>query len=322
MLTYVNFGTQAVFINDSFLSGVQDVSMSTSYEVANLQPQAVLNQRVFYKKPSVDLNITRFLSDKSEPFIITGSSNVPHNSGLLIQYYKIAGWESDFKKYKMDIVIGSGDADKVLEGGTALTCNDIILQSIGYKFETDGNFTESLTFLGHSVIAGSGNKTDGNHTGTVKRRHDFKTSGCIFPSEVNELLLAGNNRILKSVSIDIALSWNELPNIGFMNTYKSKYLALPIDITANISILDLGYRQATGNIDPLGNLRDDIYTSATGIPDRAIKIYAGNFIYDLGSGNYLKSKGREGANAGDSAGYTTYTFTYKNSNNYIKILRE
>ena len=99
------------------------------------------------------------------------------------------------------------------------------------------------------------------------------------------------------------------------------YLTLPIDITANFTVLDLGYYQATGNYNN-GLIGDAIYTNISGIPNRPIKIYAGNFIYDLGTCNYLTSKGRQGASAGDSTGYTTYTFTYKNSNNYIKILRE
>ena len=325
MIDQVNFGNQAVFINKTYLRGVQDASMSTSYETTDIQQQAVLNPRTLYKKPVVDLNVTRFLSNNSEPFIITGSSNAPASSGQLIQYYKIAGWELDFKKYEFEIAITKDDSDRVLPTGTSLLCRDTILQSISYKFETEGYFTESLTFTGHSVIAGTGNAnifTSGNDTGSVKRRSDFKTSSCTLPSEVTELLKTGSNRILKSVNIDIGINWSELPNIGFMNTYKGKYMTLPLDITTNITVLDQGYYQATGNYVSPGLIGDNIYTNAGGIANREIKIYAGDFIYDLGSGNYMTQKGREGANAGDSAGYTTYTFTYKNSNNYVKILRE
>ena len=325
MINQINFGNHAVFIDKKYLKGVQDTSMSTSYDVSQLNQQAVLNPRVLYKKPTVDLNITRFLSNNSEPFIITGSSNVPAGSGQLIQYYKMAGWESNFKKYDFEIAITKEDSDRVLPTGTSLLCRDTILQSISYKFETEGYFTESLTFAGHSVIAGTGNAnifTSGNDTGSVKRRSDFKTESCILPSEVTELLKLGSNRILKSVNINIGINWSELPNIGFMNTYKGKYMTLPLDITTNITVLDQGYYQASGNNKTLGIIGDDIYTNISGIPNRPIKIYAGNFIYDLGSGNYITQKGREGASAGDSAGYTTYTFTYKNSNNYVKILRE
>ena len=113
---------------------------------------------------------------------------------------------------------------------------------------------------------------------------------------------------------------NFLPN--YLTSYKHKFIQFPLDITCSFNVLDLGYSQLEDEYDKTTyNIIDDYYSGEVGTPDRIIKISAGGFAYDLGSGNILTSINRNGGDA-DNTGYSTYTYTYKNSKNQFKIIRE
>ena len=176
--------------------------------------------------------------------------------------------------------------------------------------------------FGHMFASGSGGSTSGGRTGIVKTRKDFNISGCQFPSELSGVLKLEQNRVLKSVDISVIMNWNELPFHGQMTSYKHKYIQFPLDITCSFNVLDLGYSQLEQEYNnSTYNIIDDYYTGDTGTADRVIKISAGGFSYDLGSGNILSNISRNGGDA-DNTGYATYTYTYKNSKNQFKITRE
>lgn len=317
----INFGSYALFVDSSLMGGVQSLSLSSDYQTTDVPSYGLLTNKVYYGKPNISLSFERFLSNNVEPFIITGSGNVPSNSGYLIQYYGINGFEG-IKKYKLEVSISSDSSDRVLASGTSIVMNDFVVQGLSYRFETEGNFTETVELLGHAMNEGTGSiPTSGNREGTVKRRQDFSLAETVVPHEVSGML--SGNHVLKSVDVAVNFNWNEIPNFGFMESYKNKVLSLPIDITCSFTVLDRGFNKDLSNYYGLtGKIYDNVYYITSGNPTDPIKIVAGGFVYDLGSGNYLQSIERSSPNAGDSTGFATYTYTYKNSNNYFKLLRK
>jgi len=320
MIQQVNYGNYAVFVDEEYMGGVQSLSLSKDIPTNSLVSYGQLDNYVINTKPSVGISIERVLSDNNEPFIITGSGNVPSNSGYLIQYYGINGFEG-IQKYDFKVVISPEDSDKVQTGGTALLMKNTVLESLQYSFSVDGYITESLSFAGHSLQQEiHDNPTSGDRTGVAKRRQDFDRDSCLFPSELSELLT--ENRILKEVNVSVNLNWNELGVYGYIESYKNKMLVLPIDISCNFTVLDQGYNQTNSDFDDItARINNSIYNITDGVPSNSIKIAAGGFIYDLGSKNYIASIERASPSAGDGAGYATYNYSYKNSNNYFKLLR-
>ena len=314
-LTLIRYNVQAVLLEDNLLPGVQSLSIDIQQDSANLVSHGIPSSiKTFRKKPVVDVSIKRALSDNTEPLLITGSSGI-------LEYYGLSTWENA-KLYKIETIISSKDSSVVEASGTSLIFEKCLVRSLNYSFSSDGNFVENITMFSHMFASGSGGSTTGNRTGIVKTRKDFNISGCHFPSELSGILKMENNRVLKSVDISVAMNWSELPFHGQMTSYKHKYIQFPIDITCSFNILDLGYSQLENEYDPSTyNIIDDYYSGENGIADRVIKISAGGFSYDLGSGNILTSINRNGGDA-ENTGYSTYTYTYKNSNNQFKIIRE
>ena len=222
----------------------------------------------------------------------------------------------------MEISLSSGDSDRVLASGTSIVLNDFVLQGLTYDFNTDGGFTESIELIGHTFNEGTGSiPTSGNRQGTTKRRQDFSLAETVVPQEMSGML--SGNHVLKSVQISVNFNWSEIQNYGYMESYKNKILSLPIDISCSFTVLDRGFNKDLSNYYALtGKIYDNVYNVTSGNPSDPIKIVAGGFVYDLGTGNYLDSVERSSPNAGDSTGYGTYTYTYKNSNNYFKLLRK
>jgi hypothetical protein len=314
-LTLVRYNVQAVLLEEAFLPGVQSLSIDIQQDSNNLVSYGVPSAtRTFRKKPTADISIRRVLSNNTEPLIITGSSGI-------LEYYGLSTWENA-KSYKIQTIIGKKDSTVVEPSGTSLVFEKCLLRSLNYSFSSDGKFTENIGMFTHVFASGSGGMTTGNRTGIVKTRQDFNISGCEFPSELSGILKMETNRVLKSVDISIAMNWNELPFHGQMTSYKHKFIQFPLDITCSFNVLDLGYSQLEDEYDKTTyNIIDDYYSGEVGTPDRIIKISAGGFAYDLGSGNILTSINRNGGDA-DNTGYSTYTYTYKNSKNQFKIIRE
>jgi hypothetical protein len=302
-------------LEETFLPGVQSLSIDIQQDSNNLVSYGLPDSaRTFRKKPVADISIRRALSNNTEPLLITGSSGI-------LEYYGLSTWENA-KSYKIETIIGGKDSTVVEPSGTSLVFEKCLLRSLNYSFSSDGKFSENIGMFTHMFASGSGGMTTGNRTGIVKTRKDFNISECQFPSELSGILKMETNRVLKSVDISMSISWGELPFHGQMTSYKHKFIQFPLDITCSFNVLDLGYSQLENEYDKTTyNIIDDYYSGETGLADRVIKISAGGFSYDLGSGNILTSINRNGGDA-ENTNYSTYTYTYKNSKNQFKITRE
>lgn len=318
-LELVQYNSQAVLVEDSFLTGLENATVTIDQGVNNVNSFGLpLSTKSFRRKPNVDISMTRFLSNNSDPFIITGNDE-------FVKHYGVSIWDGG-KTYKIETIISSDQGETVSPSGTSIVHEKCLLKSINYNFSSEGYFTESLSFLGHYFKNGSGGSTLGGRSGQVFRRSDFSLSNTIFPPEVSSVLKVSNNRVLKSVEISMSINWTELPFYGEMfNPHKFKCMQLPIEVSANFNILDVGYSQPSQEYSLNGSnyyIDDSYYMQNNGNPNRQISISSAGFTYDLGSKNVLTNISRNGGDADNPSSYSTYTYTYANYSNNFKIKRE
>lgn len=283
ILKLVQYHVQSVSLNGTAVGGVQTVNVSRNFDNTTIikmgDPSVVKN---FYKKPTVEVSFSKFLSNGIGPsfpgFNLTASP--PQTASLSIG----------------------------ISGGGGLNFADMVVGSASYTFNTEGFFTEQLTFTGH-VMEGSSTAFVGfNEEGIVKRRQDFILSG--FPAEVSALLSSGH--VLLSVEASFNANYNFIPTYGNFYTIKGKYLSYPVDVSCSFEILDRGYTH-TSVADAVSGAIDDT------VNNRSIVISGGGVTINLGSQNFLTGIERTGGDAGQSSSYSTYRYTYKNNNGSFTV---
>jgi hypothetical protein len=298
-----------LLIDGTKIHGVQTVNVSASYEVTNLTMKGLgvgigvgnsvkgFTVRNYYKKPTMEVSFTKFLSDNA-------SSVFPTN-------FKF------FKTPPEPIEVRVG-----VVGGGGMKFKDMVLKSITYSFPHEGNFTEQLTYEGHMVedlpdLVNTNYYTSSPNswpefTGNVKRRKDFNIAGNTFPKEVAGLLFGqnegvGKSGILLSVEASLNINYGEIPTFGYFPSIKNKFVSLPIDISCTYEVLDKGYK----------NQNNLFYTTSNGysvgdyVEPQTI-IIASTPTINLGTGNFLTNIDRSGGDAGQSD-YSVYKYTYKNN---------
>lgn len=318
-LELVQYNSQAVLVENSFLPGLQTATVTIDQGVNNINSFGVpASTKSFRKKPGIDISMTRFLSNNSEPFIIT-------NDVEFIKHYGVSIWDGG-KTYKIETIISSDQGETVSASGSSLVYEKCLLKSVNYNFSSEGYFTENISFLGHYFKNGSGGITSGGRSGIVSRRDSFSLDNTIFPPEVSSILKISPNRVLKSVEVSVSINWTELPFYGQMfDQYKFKCMQLPIEVTSSFNILDLGYSQPSQEYALVGSnyyIDDSYYMASNGTPNRQISISSAGFTYDLGSKNVLTNVSRNGGDAENPSSYSTYTYTYANYSNNFKVKRE
>ena len=311
---------------DGFLTGVQSISVDQSSSANKLTEYGRINNlKVIRPKPETRISITRPLDNTNPPFLLTGDGDI------LTYLGGVSTWDNTLKTYDIEFDLNREAPDsttgKMKTGGSSLKFRKYLLSEARYSFSADSTFAEEqLSFSGFTIEKGNGATTSfgSADTGNVIRRHNFKKSGCTFPLEIQSLF-DNSSYVLREVNIGISFNWNNLANFGEMNAYKYRYLSFPIDITCSITLVDLKFDQPGNNdtyINPTTySMSDILFTDSDFTPNRTIVINAGNKIWDLGSKNYFVSRSRKGGEAGSNS-YSTYTYEYKNSENFIKIKSE
>lgn len=315
---FITYDIQQLKLNADIISGVQSVSYNYSAEISPVitwgNPFVV---KTMYKKPSVTLSMSKFISSNS-PALGINKDLFPRPSGTKPSLQTIQILTQPTPQTEEKPII-------------QLEFNDILINSISYKFETQGFFTEEVTFIGHSLRSGIVSPTTifsrTYASGITKRRADFYASGV--PIEVADLI--NKNAALTSVNLTIGFQYGEYPAYGNFYTASNKYVKYPYDITCSFELIDRGYVSLT-----------DIYVQESGRTKQNIKenkvekdvslstIFkhtTGNLIHigirdaldiNLGSGNYLLTSERSGGDAGQG-NYTVYKYTYKNNTSSFTI---
>ena len=281
----VQYFVQDCIINGSRVGGVQTVSFDKSVPTTDIINWGNPNEStsIYRKKSATNFTFDKFLSN----------SHLSYFSGFDI---RDSIGKIPLDKYELGVII---------YGGTSLKVQDCLLSGINFNFTNDGIFTEQMSFSGHiSEIDTSGPEDVGisrNEEGIVyKRQHFFRT---FLPAEVNGYPLL-------RVSVSMSISHGKIPSYGKFYTYEDKYVQVPVDISCEYEIIDLGYSQSDIDI-LLEEIQDDITF-------RTIKIQTMPLTIDLGDKNKLSSITKNGGNAG-SSDYSTLVFKYENINNFFNI---
>ena len=291
--------THTVLTNGSQVPGVQSVTLGKTFDMTTIiakgRPAVSTN---FYKVPNFTLSFSRFMADNVAPW----------NAGFDLSTIAYVKPPSLY-----DITIG-------IVGGGSLLCKEFYLKSLGYSFSAEGNFTEQIAFEGATVttadpISESAVGDAGlNLTGNVKRRQHYTLGG--EPAEVQSLLSGGH--ALLSVETSMNLNYGHIPTWGRLYASKNKYISYPVDISCTYEILDRGYAQGNTNYyDVDNNPLSPNYIIDDTVYNRQITV-GGYPTIDLGPHNFLVNVDRSGGEAGQGK-YSTYKYTYKNTENYFKL---
>lgn len=270
-------------IDGTPLGGSQSVSISKNVDSSDTIPwgSPFSARSKFRKKPTTSFSITKMLSDDYGPTF----------SGFDVQT-RIPKRPVD--EYDVQCVY------KNSAGG--FTCVHSVLTGVSYSFSNQGWFTEELTFEGVATTGASyGARPPGTNEGTPYQRQNYL--GGTLPSEVS-------GKVLLGIDVNLSIPYGEISSFGSFNTYKNKFIQLPVDISVTYEVLDLTYSQTADYAGYVVN--DDIIYQSILISTTPVSI-------DLGSKNFLSSIDRSGANAGDSD-YSIMRYTYRNLENYFKLV--
>lgn len=333
----VNYSLHSLKIQDAPVSGVQSMTFDKQNNVTSISTWGdPFTSANLHKKPNVSVNLTKFIASSVQSIILDSGVN----KNTLARHL---GKQSGILPY-MGIHVSPINIDMIIscEPNTltinpvrnpiGIRCQDMLLNSINYKFSTDGFFTEECSFTGHSLESGLVNfekvyegPSYVPHSGIVKRRQDFFISGV--PREVAVLLASG--AILTSAEASINFEYGEYPTYGGFYTVANKYIKYPFDITATFEVLDRTYLTYK-NLPFEGLISESGYLYRNDYKINLDTVYnelntesiwfgiSGALSINLGNNNYLASSDRSGGEAGQN-GYTIYKFTYKNSNNTFTI---
>lgn len=206
------------------------------------------------------------------------------------------------------------------------TMSGVYVSALNYNFETNGNCTESVTFVGNNKVwnntftaAAFNNNDSPFHATGVQRRENLKfgessTSGvCRLPADIPGISASGYNpwsttlqefgAHITSIKVSTNLGREQLFELGRRGPYH-RYVTFPIEVRTDIEVISTQGDNVTALEEATSNLTD-----------RTIIIRTDDTtVVDLGSRNKLSSVTYGGANAGQNGGNATVTYSYSNFN--------
>lgn len=243
--------------------------------------------------------------------------------------------------YQVDIALNIYSDDQTRATGVAesmMLASGMYLSSVNYTFPIDGNFTESITFVGNDKFwagqtAVSGQMPSGVFDGAaedptvnvglpgttwvppleggVSRREQLNTDdptlgGSTFPLDIPGVtpsgrLACGDGREhIQNITISADLGRENIFCMGQKRPYY-KYLSFPIEVTSSFeAITSAGDKiEADGSLDNLSNQTIEIRTR-------------GGLVINLGDKNKLQSVEYSGGEAGGDNVNVTYNYVTYN----------
>jgi hypothetical protein len=337
--TLIRYDLQSLKINNVGVSGIQNISISQTLDATTIPAWGnPFTSKNIYKKPNIEISFSKFISDNVKPLPIDGAITGVSKTGSVIPSGRLVPSPLDIDLY----IYNYQNSENIYPTGIQL--KDCLLKSVSYRFQTEGFFTEDISFSSHALLSsGMPNAIKANedspsyvaHSGNVKRRKDFFVSG--IPPEVSGHLSSGH--ALLSVEVTISFDYGEVPSYGRFYTAANKYVRYPIDVSCTFEVLDRGFYPVTNNLfQDTGTIPDTyVYSGIPNPPPFSGEIRASGNInevvnsvfenmyttgillgikdsltIDLGSNNFLTNRERSGGDAGQN-NYSTYRYTYKNT---------
>jgi len=314
---------QAPHINPTLktmLTGVQSVGINTNF---NLEQVFELGQISIYENiegiPDVEVSMEKVFDGHGLifPKACTGAAANTLVSRSKERCMVALGIFDD----GLDAI--ANDADTIAD--YEIQMDGLYVSNVSYSFPTDGNFSESVSFVGNSKtinnaklvkignVAGGGTNMsvfDGTHTppniaggvGGIQRRENLDTVNTRLPTELPGVAAGGALGTAKIQSINISTDFGreDIYELGKRAPY---YRApnFPIEVTVDIEMIAL----STDGINAAEEQEN--------LTEQTIKIQTEDGkIFDLGSKNRLSSVTFGGGDA--AGGQATCTYSYTNFN--------
>jgi len=304
--------------------GIQSVGITTTF---NLEQVFQLGQLSVYEDvediPDIEISIERALNDDSSLYILSGAttgSTLTQNQNVQCDLY--------FSVYPDT----QDDADIAAPVAQA-HCSGMYVSSMSWTFPTDGNCTESFTFVGNGKKWESGTKVATTFDADVGlptspteakvwRRQDI--TFLTMPASINAMDGTTDEAKVTNASISIDLGREAINVLGKKLPYY-RYVTYPVEITCELEVLVRDASAATsGKADGTNALVDPVGGTGSNVTDEVIafsgtrrSITSNNSKckkWDLGGKNKLTGVTWGGGTTGGEN--ASITFSYRNFNEF------
>jgi hypothetical protein len=310
--------------------GVQSIGITTNF---NLEQVFELGQIEIYENiegvPDVEITMEKVLD--GYPLIYHLATSGAHGGGGFGFVNRV--------KQRCDVALGIfaesfsnvASAEASGDASTSVKCTGMYVSSLSYTFPTDGNFTESVTFVGNhkqwltdGSLFNSGSAIDIKSfdgydeptalniepDGGVQRREDLILASSLIPASV----YGGAAAHIQSVSISTDLSREDIFELGQKTPY-NRPATFPVEVTCEIEAIATS-GDFVEAIEGGTTLTAGTKYEGNNIPEEAIKVVTrAGYSFDLGSKNRLQSVSYGGGDATGGNASNTYSYvTYNDLN--------
>tara|TARA_B100000029_G_scaffold199447_1_gene197803 strand:- start:1875 stop:2897 length:1023 start_codon:yes stop_codon:yes gene_type:complete len=299
--------------------GIQSVGITTTF---NLEQVFQLGQLTVYEDvediPDIEITVERVLNDDKSLYTLTGA--VSGNSLT----------QNQDKTFDVYFEVHNDATENIDDDGgfpaAQAHCSGLYVSSMSWTFPTDGNCTESFTFVGNGKKWQSGSTvastydTDGIPTvvgeAKVWRRQQVELE--TIPTSVNNM---DSTPKVMSASVSIDLGREAINVLGKKLPYY-RYVTFPVEVTCELEVLVRDAYSATDKMaDGINAVPDPGAGSGSNVTAESIKIKgtgreAGGYTKEWNLGDKNKLTGVTwggGSTGGENA---TVTFSYRNFNDF------
>jgi hypothetical protein len=294
--------------------GGQSAGMNTRF---NLEEVFELGQIEIYELieniPDVECTIEKVID--GYPLVYHLATKAATSATLAGRSNKRATVALAFYQDDQDAASGTPCSEVVLSG--------MYIQSLQYSFPTQGNCTESVTFVGNNKVWYTGgflftpsfNNTDGPvGTGGVQRREDVKfgLAGSLLPTQIPGITSTGTNELqadgsfgchIARIQVSCNLGRDALYELGKRGPYH-RFAQFPTRVQCEIETITIR-----------GDMVNALEEATSNLVDQTIRIWTNEGTkIDLGAKNKLSSITQGGANAQANGGNETVVYSYENYN--------
>ena len=303
--------------SSKLVSAVQSVGLSTTF---NLDQVFQLGQLSLYEDvediPDIEIVVERVVSDDSSMYILAGGDS----GDTLTQNQNKLQCDLYFSLYP-DTQDNADDGVPVAQAH----CSGMYVSSMAWTFPTDGNVTESFTFVGNGKKWNStpvqldfsgGALPTATADAKVWRRQQVELS--TVPTMVETA--CGANPKVQSASISIDLGREAINQLGKKLPYY-RYVTYPVEVTCELEVLVHDPSAATGEVaDGADAVPDPDAGAGTNVSKDSIKFTGTGRTsttgldkeWDLGTANTVSGISWGGGSTGGEN--ATLTFSYRNFN--------
>ena len=299
------------------IRGVQSVGITTTF---NLEQVFQLGQLTVYEDvediPDIEITVERVLNDDKSLYTLTGAG-----SGDSLTQNQNKQFDVYFSVFPDTQV----DAEDLAPAAQA-HCSGMYVSSMSWTFPTDGNCTESFTFVGNGkkwIDTSPGATTfdsDGLPT-PVGEAKVWRRQQVELETTPASLSVMDSTPKVMSASVSIDLGREAINVLGKKLPYY-RYVTFPVEVTCELEVLVRDAASSTNKrADGTNAVPDPVDGTGSNVSAESIKIKgtgreSGGYTkqWDLGTKNKLTGVTWGGGSTGGEN--ATVTFSYRNFNEF------